>query len=101
MKILEWWPEQGRIRVRFKYDPLLVDQVKQVAGRRWHREDKYWSVPVSSAGEAARILLPLGFEAAPEVEKLLNGEVEGISGLSEEFAVVRESGPDRDQETVA
>ncbi len=101
LKILEWWPEQGRIRVRFKYDPLLVAEVKQVAGRRWHREDKYWSVPVSSAGEAARILLPLGFEAAPEVEKLLNGEVEGISGLSEEFAVVRESGPGRDQETVA
>ena len=82
MKILDWWAEKGRIRIRFPYDPMLLAEVKLIGGRQWHREDKFWSIPVASVGEAGRRLLPLGFEAAPEVEKLLNGEIEGIAGLT-------------------
>ena len=95
MKILEWWAEKGRIRVRFPYDAVLVAEVKEVTGRRWHREEKAWSIPLESAGEAGRILLPLGFQAAPEVEKLLTGEIEGIAGLTQEAETIREhSGED-------
>lgn len=90
MKILEWWAEKGRIRVRFPYDAVLVAEVKEVTGRRWHREEKAWSIPLESAGEAGRILLPLGFQAAPEVEKLLTGEIEGIAGLTQEAETIRE-----------
>ena len=91
MKILEWWAEKGRIRVRFPYDAELVAEVKEVPGRRWHREEKAWSIPLESAGEAGRILLPLGFRAAPEVEKLLTGEIEGIAGLAQASEEVREN----------
>ena len=90
MKILEWWAEQGRIRIRFPYDPMLLAEVKLIGGRQWHREEKFWSIPVASAGEAGRRLIPLGFEAAPEVEKLLNGEIEGIAGLTQESEMIKE-----------
>ena len=90
MKILEWWAEKGRIRVRFPYDAVLVAEVKEVTGRRWHREEKAWSIPLESAGEAGKILLPLGFQAAPEVEKLLTGEIEGIAGLTQAAETIRE-----------
>ena len=35
----------GRIIVSFPYDPLLVEKVKSIDGRRWHPVEKYWSIP--------------------------------------------------------
>ena len=100
MKILEWWAEKGRIRVRFPYDPMLLAEVKLITGRQWHREEKFWSIPMTSAGEAGTRLIPLGFDAAPEVEKLLNGEIDGIAGLVRESETVREgSAPSRESES--
>ncbi len=86
MKRLEWQADLGRIVIRFSYDPLLVAEVKMIPGRQWHRDQKLWSVPLGSAGEAARILMPLGFEPTAEVERLLNGEVEGLAGIGEQVA---------------
>ncbi|MBE0433960.1 hypothetical protein IBX73_10920, partial [candidate division WOR-3 bacterium] len=37
--------ESGRIRVSFSYEPVLVEKIKTIAGRRWHPEGKYWSLP--------------------------------------------------------
>jgi site-specific recombinase XerD len=45
----------GRITVSFPYDPLLVEKVKSIDGRRWHPEEKYWSVPYSE-GTVEKIL---------------------------------------------
>jgi len=35
----------GRIIVSFPYDPLLVEKVKSIDGRRWHPTEKHWSFP--------------------------------------------------------
>ena len=83
MKRLEWLADLGRIVIRFSYDPMLVEEVKSIAGRRWHRDQKFWSIPIESAGEAATLLLPLGFDPSSEVEGLLNGDVEGLAGLAQ------------------
>lgn len=37
----------GRITVTFPYDPAHVDKIKTIEGRRWHSEERYWSVPCS------------------------------------------------------
>lgn len=37
----------GSITVAFKYEPLLVEKVKTIEGRKWHPAEKYWSVPYS------------------------------------------------------
>lgn len=36
--------------VRFRYDPDVVAKIKQVPGRYWHSEDRYWSIPVDRLG---------------------------------------------------
>lgn len=38
-----------RIQVTFEYDRRLVDAVRAIEGRRWHKEGKYWSVPLDLA----------------------------------------------------
>ncbi len=35
----------GRIIVSFPYDPLLVEKVKSIDGRRWRPAEKHWSFP--------------------------------------------------------
>ncbi|PIQ45253.1 MAG: hypothetical protein COW04_08670 [Deltaproteobacteria bacterium CG12_big_fil_rev_8_21_14_0_65_43_10] len=44
-----------RITVSFPYDPQLVKKVKTIDGRKWHRDEKYWSFP-SSDGTLEKIL---------------------------------------------
>ena len=35
----------GRITVSFPYDPLLVEKIKSIDGRRWDPAEKHWSFP--------------------------------------------------------
>ena len=35
----------GRLLVLIPYDPKRVAKIKTVVGRRWHRKEKYWTVP--------------------------------------------------------
>ncbi len=81
---MDWNSELARIVVNFSYDEMLIEEVKSISGRRWHRDHKFWSLPIESAGEAARVLIPLGFETSRQLEKLLTGEVEGLAGMVEE-----------------
>jgi hypothetical protein len=39
--------DSGIIVVTFPYNPLLVEKVKTVPGRKWHPEGKHWSFPDS------------------------------------------------------
>ena len=38
--------EPGRLVVLLPYSPERVEKIKTVAGRRWHKEQKHWSVPL-------------------------------------------------------
>jgi hypothetical protein len=33
------------IVVSFPYDSQLVEKVKTIEGRKWHKDEKYWSFP--------------------------------------------------------
>jgi len=35
--------------IEFKYDALLVSEVRKLNNARWNKEEKFWSVPLSSA----------------------------------------------------
>ena len=37
--------EDGRLRVSFSYHPDTVARIKTIPGRRWHTEEKCWSIP--------------------------------------------------------
>lgn len=36
--------------IRFPYDPQIVSMVKEVPGRRWNPEQKFWSIPLARLG---------------------------------------------------
>lgn len=36
--------------IRFPYDPVLVDLIKQVPGKRWNPQGRYWIVPKDRLG---------------------------------------------------
>ena len=38
---------KGRIKMVLPYDPELIAKIKTIPGRRWHPEEKCWSVPDS------------------------------------------------------
>lgn len=64
-----------RLVVRFDYDADLVAQVRELAGARWDKTGRHWSVPVSSASVAA--LRRLGF--VPTDPKALDAAVDGLA----------------------
>lgn len=38
-------PDKGRLLVRFSYSQEMVARIKTIPGRRWHQDDRCWSVP--------------------------------------------------------
>jgi len=36
---------EGRITVKFSYEPKYNDKIKSINGREWHPNMKYWSIP--------------------------------------------------------
>lgn len=36
--------------IRFPYDPQVVSMVKEVPGRRWNPDNKFWSIPLARLG---------------------------------------------------
>ncbi len=48
----------GRLIVRFRYSPEIVARIREVPGRRWHHEEKFWTVPdVEGMREKVALLL--------------------------------------------
>lgn len=37
----------GKIMISFPYDPYLIEKVRIIEGRKWHKDEKYWSFPDS------------------------------------------------------
>ena len=37
-------------QIKFNYDPILVDKIKLVPGRRWVPENKYWEISKDKLG---------------------------------------------------
>ncbi|PIV23033.1 MAG: hypothetical protein COZ69_13980 [Deltaproteobacteria bacterium CG_4_8_14_3_um_filter_45_9] len=72
----------GRVIVSFPYDPLLVEKVKTIDGRRWHPAEKHWSFP----------------KADGMVEKILkvfrDKEVQIDPGLQAKFPALKGTVPD-------
>ena len=53
VKRMDWNADLGRIVLSFSYDEMLIEEVKSIAGRKWHRDHKFWSVPLESTSQPA------------------------------------------------
>jgi integrase/recombinase XerD len=47
--------DSGRITVAFRYNPQFIERVRTIEGRKWHKDEKYWSFP-DKDGTLERIL---------------------------------------------
>jgi len=47
--------EKGRLIIEFPYDPERVAKIRTIPGRRWHPEERVWSVPADE-GMIERLL---------------------------------------------
>lgn len=54
--------------IRFPYNDALVSMVKQVPGRQWHPEDKFWSVPKDKVGFFVNLVRGTSFEQQLQVQ---------------------------------
>lgn len=54
--------------IRFPYNDVLVSYVKQVPGRRWHPEDKFWSVPKDKVGFFLNLIRGTSFEQQLQIQ---------------------------------
>ena len=61
--------ESGRLIVRLPYTPERVAKIKTVTGRRWHQQEKHWTVPQTR--EAIAHLLNLFAGEPVEIEPSL------------------------------
>ncbi|PCI38461.1 MAG: integrase [Elusimicrobia bacterium] len=61
----------GRLIVRFAYSPERVAKIKAIPGRRWHPEQRLWSVPDN---DSVLHLLPSAFEDEL-IERTIRAEV--------------------------
>ena len=61
--------------IRFPYNPLVVDEVKSIPGRRWDPAIKAWKVPAAQVNLAVTIFMKHGFAMAPEITGLIAGTV--------------------------
>lgn len=87
MRLLELDSARQEVRILFPYDKRLVELVRELPGRRWNADGKYWSVPPQHAGEVFRRLREFGFVASPELAEWLRG------GSTADFVRSEESAP--------
>ena len=53
---------EDEYQIRFKYDPEIVDIIKSVPTRKWHSEEKYWSINSDKIGFLVHTLKGTIFE---------------------------------------
>ncbi|MGQ9629148.1 MAG: tyrosine-type recombinase/integrase [bacterium] len=81
----------GRITVAFPYDPDYIAKIKTIAGRQWHPEEKYWSVPgypgmverlrALFGGEGVEVDAALRLDArCAEIEKAADATLQVLEG---------------------
>lgn len=71
--------------IRFPYDPLLVERVKQLPGRRWEPVGKTWTAPRSDALDA--LITDAGFVTTDAASTVL------AAGSDAPAGTVMQSGP--------
>ena len=56
-------PDNHTYDIKSKYDPALIEYIKQVPGRRWNPESKVWSIPSDKLGWLVKSVSGTKYEA--------------------------------------
>jgi len=64
----------GELEIGFRYDPAVVEAIRQVPGRRFDRDRKLWVIPTSQASVAYKLLQEAGLELPELLEFVLKDD---------------------------
>jgi exodeoxyribonuclease VII large subunit len=71
--IIELDRDGQHLLIRFPYREDLVDEVRNLPGRRWDRNRKVWRVPATHAEAVVSTMMRHGFEVTSEVTSIVAG----------------------------
>ncbi len=61
--------QEGKSYVlKFKYDPVLINHVKNVPGRKWNPKEKFWTIPSEHLGFLLNELKGTDYEHAIQIQ---------------------------------
>lgn len=84
----------GKLIVRFPYDPEKIAAIKTVTGRRWNSEKKFWTVP--HTGQAVEVLKRIGLDtpeiSTPEMPKAPNRSEINMTGFGRQLMPFQREG---------
>jgi integrase/recombinase XerD len=91
--------KSGQLIIRFPYSPERVAAVRAVPGRRWHPEEKYWTIPhspktlerVHSLFTSDRVVVAAAVEAA--APELPVAQVQAVVTALDEELTLRQYSP--------
>ena len=85
--------KNGRLVVDFKYSEEMMRKIKEIEGRWWHPEEKYWSIPESSeaAGQIVRGFGCAGISYSDELAHLFrDSKTEMVKASEKTLLAARE-----------
>ncbi len=54
--------------LKFQYDPILIDHIRNVPGRKWNPQEKYWTIPSEHLGWLLNELKGTDYENAIQIQ---------------------------------
>jgi len=75
--------DEGRIFVRFPYDPEINTELKKIVGHRWHPAEKYWSFSssISNYTRLLKIFEGKGVEIDPNLKSRFGADKESEEAM--------------------
>lgn len=83
--------KDDKLIVTFRYDPEVVEAIRNITGRKYNPTRQHWEIPVENALEALDALVPHGFtptldaKRAAEAQRREIGIAEDIKATSSEY----------------
>ena len=65
--------QENKIKITFPFDREILAKIKEIPGRRFNPEKKYWTAPVSR--EAIKILEAAQFDVSKDIKDLVSPEI--------------------------
>lgn len=80
---------ENSLTITFKYDPKILNVVREIDGRKFNAALKRWEVPLANIVDCWEVLKPLGFTADAEVLAAYNArkaEIDSILSIKQNDA---------------
>ena len=75
--------DDGRLAISIRYDPKLVEQLRDIPGRKYNSDDRTWSVPFNVVAATAMMEVAIAAKVACEPPELVQ-EIKLLAAQADE-----------------